>query len=262
MTQPAVYLIGAGPGDPGPDHRARPRVPARGRRRHPRPPRVSRGCCSRRAPDAELIDVGTRRAAADGAGSHQLPARREGARGQAASRGSSGATRSCSIAAAKKRCSCTSRASRSRWCPGMPAGIAVPAYAGVPVTYPGGGDTITLVRGYEDESRTPPDIDWASLAALEGTVVCYAGAQQLPLHPRGAARRTAGPATTHAVDRLQRHAAEPGDASPGRSTSCSSALREHAAARAGDPRSSAASSASASTCAGSTRGRCSARACW
>src|SRR5262245_44256292 len=42
--------------------------------------------------------------------------------------------------------------------PGIPAGIAVPAYAGVPVTYPGGGDTITLVRGFEDESRTPPTI--------------------------------------------------------------------------------------------------------
>jgi len=64
--------------------------------------------------------------------------------------------------------------------PGLAAGLAVPAYAGVPVTYPGGGDTITLVRGYEDESRTPPDIDWASLARLEGTVVCYAGPQQLP----------------------------------------------------------------------------------
>jgi len=63
--------------------------------------------------------------------------------------------------------------------PGIPLGIGVPAYAGVPVTYPGGGDTITLVRGYEDESRTPPDIEWASLARLEGTVVCYAGAHQL-----------------------------------------------------------------------------------
>jgi uroporphyrinogen III methyltransferase/synthase len=65
--------------------------------------------------------------------------------------------------------------------PGIPAGIAVPAYAGVPVTYPGGGDTITLVRGFEDESRTPPTIDWAGLVRLEGTVVCYAGVQQLPL---------------------------------------------------------------------------------
>jgi uroporphyrinogen III methyltransferase/synthase len=64
--------------------------------------------------------------------------------------------------------------------PGLPAGLAVPAYAGVPVTYPGGGDTITLVRGYEDESRTPPDVDWASLARLDGTIVCYAGPQQLP----------------------------------------------------------------------------------
>ena len=63
--------------------------------------------------------------------------------------------------------------------PGIAAGTAVPAYAGVPVTYPGGGDTITLVRGYEDESRTAPDIDWASLAKLDGTVVCYAGAHQL-----------------------------------------------------------------------------------
>ena len=64
--------------------------------------------------------------------------------------------------------------------PGLPAGIAVPAYAGVPVTYPGAGDTVTLLRGHEDESRTAPDIDWVSLARLGGTVVCYAGAQQLP----------------------------------------------------------------------------------
>jgi uroporphyrinogen III methyltransferase/synthase len=63
--------------------------------------------------------------------------------------------------------------------PGVLAGTAVPAYAGVPVTYPGGGDTITLVRGYEDESRTAPDIDWASLSRLDGTIVCYAGAHQL-----------------------------------------------------------------------------------
>ena len=63
--------------------------------------------------------------------------------------------------------------------PGIPLGIGVPAYAGVPVTYPGGGDTITLVRGYEDDSRALPDVDWSSLAKLDGTVVCYVGTQQL-----------------------------------------------------------------------------------
>jgi uroporphyrinogen III methyltransferase/synthase len=64
--------------------------------------------------------------------------------------------------------------------PGIPAGTAMPAYAGVPVSYPGAGDTITFVRGHEEESRTPAEIDWATLARLEGTVACYAGAYQLP----------------------------------------------------------------------------------
>jgi uroporphyrinogen III methyltransferase/synthase len=66
--------------------------------------------------------------------------------------------------------------------PGVPVCIAAPAYAGVPITYSGGGDTITLIRGYEDEGKAQRDIDvdWTSLARLDGTLVCYAGPQQLP----------------------------------------------------------------------------------
>ena len=64
--------------------------------------------------------------------------------------------------------------------PGIPAAIGVPSYAGVPLTYPGAGDTVTLVRGHEDESQTAPQIDWASLAKLKGTIVCYAGNKQVP----------------------------------------------------------------------------------
>ena len=37
--------------------------------------------------------------------------------------------------------------------PGIPATIAVPSYAGIPVTYPGAGETVTFVRGHEDEGR-------------------------------------------------------------------------------------------------------------
>jgi uroporphyrinogen III methyltransferase / synthase len=65
--------------------------------------------------------------------------------------------------------------------PGIPAGIAVPSYAGVPITYPGGGDTLTFVRGHEDDGKVRASIDWKSLARLDGTVVCYAGPDQLPL---------------------------------------------------------------------------------
>jgi uroporphyrinogen III methyltransferase/synthase len=64
--------------------------------------------------------------------------------------------------------------------PGVPAVVAIPSYAGVPITYPGAGDTLTFIRGHEDEGRTQVSIDWKSLANLDGTIVCYAGPQQLP----------------------------------------------------------------------------------
>src|SRR5438876_4366401 len=64
--------------------------------------------------------------------------------------------------------------------PCVPAGIGVPSYAGIPVTYPGGGDTLTFVRGHEDEGKARASVDWTSLAQLDGTIVCYAGPDQLP----------------------------------------------------------------------------------
>jgi uroporphyrinogen III methyltransferase/synthase len=64
--------------------------------------------------------------------------------------------------------------------PGIPAAIGAPSYAGVPVTYPGAGDVLVFVRGHEGGTDEPPDVDWETLAALGGTIVCYAGARQLP----------------------------------------------------------------------------------
>src|SRR5262249_39781525 len=62
--------------------------------------------------------------------------------------------------------------------PGVPAGIAAPAYAGVPITYPGGGDTLTFVRGHDAEGK-PRAIDWSSLARLDGTIVCDARPEEV-----------------------------------------------------------------------------------
>lgn len=64
--------------------------------------------------------------------------------------------------------------------PGIPAAIGAASYSGVPLTYPGGGDTLTFVRGNEGAADTLPDVDWDSLARLDGTIVCYAGPDQLP----------------------------------------------------------------------------------
>jgi uroporphyrinogen III methyltransferase/synthase len=63
--------------------------------------------------------------------------------------------------------------------PGVPAAVAVPAYAGIPVTYPGAGDTMTLLRGFEAEGRDHTHVDWAALARLDGTIVSYASPRQL-----------------------------------------------------------------------------------
>jgi uroporphyrinogen III methyltransferase/synthase len=64
--------------------------------------------------------------------------------------------------------------------PGVPLGIGAATYAGVPLTYPGAGDTLTFVRGHEDEGHSRTSVDWSSLARLDGTIVCYAGPKQLP----------------------------------------------------------------------------------
>ncbi len=62
--------------------------------------------------------------------------------------------------------------------PGIPVTLGGAAYAGIPVTYPGAGDVLVLVRGYENESVAPA-VDWSRLAGVGGTLVCYAGPAQI-----------------------------------------------------------------------------------
>src|SRR5437868_6536843 len=173
-----VYLIGAGPGDPG-------LITVRGLQYlseadvvlydHPVPARLLRSA----RPDAEQIDVGT---------AAPQPLEQEAI---------------CYLLAEKAREGKV--VARLKWgdpfvfdsggsealflheqgvrfevVPGLPAGIAVPGYAGIPITYPGGGDTVTFIRGHEDDGKTRTSIDWDSLAHLDGTLVCYAGPEQLP----------------------------------------------------------------------------------
>jgi uroporphyrinogen III methyltransferase/synthase len=63
--------------------------------------------------------------------------------------------------------------------PGVPAVVGVPAYAGIPVTYPGAGDVVTVVRGDEAGGCDAPAVDWQTLARIEGTVMSYAGGAQI-----------------------------------------------------------------------------------
>jgi uroporphyrinogen III methyltransferase/synthase len=63
--------------------------------------------------------------------------------------------------------------------PGIPHSLGAAGYAGVPLTYPGGGDTLTFIRGHEDAGKGQTQVDWEGLARLDGTLVCYTGPEQL-----------------------------------------------------------------------------------
>lgn len=55
--------------------------------------------------------------------------------------------------------------------PGITSSIAVPAYAGVPVTHRGLATHFTVVTGHEDPTKVRTDVDWRALAAVRGTLV-------------------------------------------------------------------------------------------
>src|SRR5262245_1315187 len=64
--------------------------------------------------------------------------------------------------------------------PGIPVAIGATAYAGVPLSYPGAGDAILLLRGHEGETDAAPDVDWEAVARIDGTLVCYGSGNQVP----------------------------------------------------------------------------------
>ena len=64
--------------------------------------------------------------------------------------------------------------------PGVTAGVAASAYAGIPVTQRGLASAVAFVTGHEDPGKPETAVDWAALAAFPGTLVFYMGVRQLP----------------------------------------------------------------------------------
>jgi uroporphyrinogen III methyltransferase / synthase len=65
--------------------------------------------------------------------------------------------------------------------PGVTAGIAAPAYAGIPVTHRDAASAVAFVTGHEDPEKPGSALDWGALARFPGTLVLYMGIRQLPL---------------------------------------------------------------------------------
>jgi uroporphyrin-III C-methyltransferase len=64
--------------------------------------------------------------------------------------------------------------------PGITAGIAAPAYAGIPVTHRGYSSSVTFVTGHESAGKYRPQVNWQAIAQASETVVIYMGVHNLP----------------------------------------------------------------------------------
>jgi uroporphyrinogen III methyltransferase/synthase len=78
--------------------------------------------------------------------------------------------------------------------PGVTAGVAATAYAGIPVTHRDDASAVAFVTGHEDPEKEESAIDWEALARFPGTLVFYMGVKRLAANAAAliAAGRDAG----------------------------------------------------------------------
>ena len=62
--------------------------------------------------------------------------------------------------------------------PGVTSAIAVPAYAGIPLTHRGLTSTVAFITGHEDPTKDKSDINWQALCGI-GTLVFLMGVKNL-----------------------------------------------------------------------------------
>lgn len=63
--------------------------------------------------------------------------------------------------------------------PGITSGIAAPAYAGIPVTHRGYSSSVTFVTGHEQTHKYRPQVNWQAIAQASETIVIYMGVHNL-----------------------------------------------------------------------------------
>ena len=63
--------------------------------------------------------------------------------------------------------------------PGVSSFVAVPNYAGVPLTHRGFASKITLITGHEDPAKEASSIDWQQVAKTPGTKVIMMGTDRI-----------------------------------------------------------------------------------
>ncbi|WP_416667708.1 uroporphyrinogen-III C-methyltransferase [Egbenema bharatensis] len=64
--------------------------------------------------------------------------------------------------------------------PGITSGIAAPAYAGIPLTHRAYSSSVTFVTGHESVGKYRPAVNWQAIAHGSETIVIYMGVHNMP----------------------------------------------------------------------------------
>ncbi|HYU61633.1 MAG TPA: uroporphyrinogen-III C-methyltransferase [Solirubrobacterales bacterium] len=173
-----VYLVGAGPGDPGlMTLRAAELIASADVIVHDR--LIPAGALDAARPDAELINAGKRPGAAEipqdeieslmverARAGHSVVRLKGGDPFVFGRGGEEGeALRAAGV--------------EFEVVPGVTAGVAGPAYAGIPVTHREDASAVAFVTGHEDPDKPGSALDWDALASFPGTLVIYMGVKRL-----------------------------------------------------------------------------------
>jgi uroporphyrinogen III methyltransferase / synthase len=173
-----VYLVGAGPGDPGlMTARSLELIASADAIFHDRliPP----GALDGARPDAELVYVGK------APGRPSVPQEEIGERLiEAAREGKSVARLKGGDPFVFGRGGEEGEALRAAGVefevvPGVTAGVAATAYAGIPVTHRDDASAVAFLTGHEDPEKEETALDWEALARFPGTLVFYMGVKRL-----------------------------------------------------------------------------------
>lgn len=83
--------------------------------------------------------------------------------------------------------------------PGVTAGIAVPAYAGIPLTHRNYSSTVAFITGHEDATKKKISVAWDKIATGVDTLVIFMGITTLPSIVTDLIENGRSPATPVAV---------------------------------------------------------------
>src|SRR5262249_32093454 len=64
--------------------------------------------------------------------------------------------------------------------PGVTAGLGAAAYSGIPLTHRLHASAVAFLTGHENPAKPDSALDWAALARFPGTLVVYMGMSRLP----------------------------------------------------------------------------------